>query len=71
MNIKVSQLAQLDWSRKDQLWNGNIVTIDPNPKNPARPYKISVSMSSVKIAVDKVKIHLGWIQPPPNQYQLY
>jgi DNA sulfur modification protein DndB len=70
-SIKVSQLSQLDWSRSGQLWNGNIVTIDPNPKNPARPYKISVSMSSVKIAVDKVKIHLGWIQPPPNQYQLY
>ena len=70
-NDKVHQLSQIDWSRKGQLWTGNIVTIDPNPKNPAKPYKISMSMSSVKIAVDKVKIELGWIQPPPTQFQLY
>ncbi len=70
-NDKVSQLSQIDWSRKGQLWTGNIVTIDPNPKNPAKPYKISMSMSSVKIAVDKVKIELGWMPPPPTQFQLY
>ncbi|MEM8779560.1 MAG: DNA sulfur modification protein DndB [Cyanobacteria bacterium P01_G01_bin.49] len=69
-SIKVSQLSQLDWARSSQLWNGNIVTLDPNPKNPAKPYKISVSMSTVKIAVDKVKLHLGWVQPP-NHYQLF
>ncbi|MEA5532446.1 DNA sulfur modification protein DndB [Crocosphaera sp. XPORK-15E] len=70
-SIKVSQLSQLDWSRSGHLWSSNIVTIDPNSKNPAKPYRISVSMSTVKIAVDKVKLHLGWIQPPPTQYQLY
>ncbi|EAZ93064.1 DNA sulfur modification protein DndB [Crocosphaera chwakensis] len=70
-NDKVYQLSQIDWSRSGQLWTGNIVTIDPNPKNPAKPYKISMSMSSVKIAVDKVKINLGWMSPPPNQFQLY
>ncbi|MDJ0599965.1 MAG: DNA sulfur modification protein DndB [Crocosphaera sp.] len=68
---KVHQLSQIDWSRRGQLWTGNIVAIDPNPKNPAKPYKISMSMSSVKIAVDKVKINLGWMSPPPNQFQLY
>ena len=67
---KVSQLSQLDWARSSQLWNGNIVTLDPNPKNPAKPYKIAVSMSIIKIAVDKVKLHLGWVQPP-GRYQLF
>ena len=70
-NDKVHQLSQIDWSRKGQLWTGNIVTIDPNPKNPAKPYKISMSMSSVKIAVDKVKMQLGWMSPPPTQFELY
>lgn len=63
-SVKISQLSQIDWARNGQLWSGNIVTIDPNPKNPAKPYKISVSLSTIKIAVDKVKLHLGWIQPP-------
>lgn len=65
-SIKTSQLSQLDWSRSGQLWSGNIVTIDPNPKNPAKPYKVSMSVNTIKIAVDTVKLHLGWIQPPPN-----
>ncbi|NEO31644.1 MAG: hypothetical protein F6K36_14655 [Symploca sp. SIO3C6] len=58
---KVSQLAQLDWSTAGQLWNGNIVNIDPNPKNPAKRYKISAGASPVRMAVSVAKASLGWM----------
>ncbi|MGB3535888.1 MAG: DNA sulfur modification protein DndB [Microcoleaceae cyanobacterium] len=58
---KVSQLAQLDWSRNSPLWENNVVTKDPNPKNPAKPYKISVGASNVKIAVNTALSQLGWM----------
>jgi DNA sulfur modification protein DndB len=58
---KVSQIAQLDWSTGSQLWDGNIVKIDPNPKNPAKPYTISASASPVKIAINVAKARLGWM----------
>lgn len=60
---KASMLAQLDWSTGSNLWNGNIVKIDPNPKKPTNPYRISASMNMVKLAVDNVKTQLGWLQP--------
>ncbi len=68
---KVSQLAQLDWLYSSQIWHGNIIRIEPNPKDPTKAYKISATMGSVKSAVDKVKIKLGWMSPPPTQFQLY
>ncbi|MDY7024441.1 MAG: DNA sulfur modification protein DndB, partial [Cyanobacteriota bacterium] len=55
------QLAQLDWSRSSSLWADNIITVDPNPKNPAKPYKISFGASNIKFAVNTAKTHLGWI----------
>jgi len=58
---KVSQLAALDWSRESELWRGNVVTIAPTPKKPDNPYKISPSLSAVKMAVNTAKAHLGWI----------
>lgn len=58
---KVSQLAQLDWSRESNIWQGNVVIIDPRPKNPAKPYKISAGVNSIRIAVGMAKAHLGWI----------
>ncbi len=58
---KVSQLAQLDWSRENPLWKDNIVRIDPNPKNPQKPYKVSTAANAVTDAVKMVKIRLGWI----------
>jgi DNA sulfur modification protein DndB len=58
---KVSQLAQLDWSRENPLWKDNIVRIDPNPKNPQKPYKLSTAANAVTDAVKMVKIRLGWI----------
>ncbi|MEA5512058.1 DNA sulfur modification protein DndB [Crocosphaera sp. UHCC 0190] len=68
---KVSQLAQLDWSVSSKVWENNIIRVDPNPKNPSKPNKISATMGSVNSAVEQVKIHLGWIQPHPHQYQFY
>jgi DNA sulfur modification protein DndB len=56
---KVSQMAQLDWSTKSHLWDGNIVKKDPNPANP-KPYTITASASPVKIAVSVAKAKLGW-----------
>lgn len=58
---KVSQLAQLDWSTASQLWHGNIVNIDPHPKNPAKRYKISAGVSPVRMAVSLAKGSLGWM----------
>jgi len=57
---KVSQLAQLDWSRKSHLWDGNII-LSNHKQNNAKPYKISQNANSVRAAVNKAKEHLGWI----------
>ncbi|MDB9372586.1 DNA sulfur modification protein DndB [Nodularia sphaerocarpa] len=58
---KISQLAEIDWSRENPLWQDNVVRIDPNPKNPDKPYKLSTTATAVTDAVKKVKIELGWI----------
>ena len=58
---KVSQLAQIDWSRENPVWKDNVVRIDPNPKNSDKPYKISAAISAVTDAVKMVKIKLGWM----------
>ncbi|MDZ8088165.1 MAG: DNA sulfur modification protein DndB [Nostoc sp. DedQUE12b] len=58
---KVSQLAQLDWSRENQLWKDNVVRINAQPKNPDKPYKISATVSAVTNAVKTIKITLGWM----------
>ncbi len=60
-NHKISQLAQLDWLRSSSLWADNVITIDPNPKNPAKPYKMSFGSSNIKIAVNTAKAQLGWM----------
>ena len=57
---KVSQLAQLDWGRESPLWKDNVVRLDPKPKDPAKPYKITTGGSAVKTAVKIVKEKLGW-----------
>ncbi len=62
-SFKVSQLAQLDWSAANELWHNNVVKVDPNPKNPSKPYKFSPGHNLVKIAVDQVKQRLGWHNP--------
>jgi DNA sulfur modification protein DndB len=58
---KVSQLAKLDWSRKSVFWKDNVVIVDPTPKDPAKPYKITFAASAVATAVKVVKERLGWI----------
>ncbi|MEH2139730.1 DNA sulfur modification protein DndB [Nostoc sp.] len=58
---KVLQLAQIDWSRENQLWKDNVVRIDPKPKNPDKPYKLSTAANAVTDAVKIVKIRLEWI----------
>ena len=58
---KVSQLAQLNWSRENPLWKDNVVRIDTKPKNPDQPYKISVGAGAVATAVKIVKMELGWL----------
>lgn len=57
---KILQLAQLDWSRKSHLWEGNVVLYNSTPTN-NKSYKMSSNASSVKVAVSKVKAHLEWI----------
>lgn len=56
---KVSQLAQLDWSRKNGLWENNIVRKATNSDNKA--YRVSNSPTAVKDAVEAVKSRLQWI----------
>ncbi|MBR8839596.1 MAG: DNA sulfur modification protein DndB [Stigonema ocellatum SAG 48.90 = DSM 106950] len=58
---RISQLAQIDWSRENPLWKDNAVRIDPKPKNPDKPYKISFGAGSIATAVKIVKMTLGWI----------
>ena len=60
-SYKISQLAQLDWLRSSSLWADNVITLDPNPKNPAKPYKMSFGSSNIKIAVNTAKAQLGWM----------
>ncbi|MEG5175380.1 DNA sulfur modification protein DndB [Microcoleus sp. B3-D7] len=57
---RVLQLAQLDWSRKSPLWEGNVVLYNSTQTN-NKSYKMSSNASSVKVAVSKVKAHLEWI----------
>ena len=54
----VSQLAQLNWLRDSKVWEGNVVTIDPNTTK--NYYKITASANAVRIAVNKAKSELGW-----------
>lgn len=58
---KVLQLAQLDWSRKSHLWEGNVVLSNSNANNPIASYKITASASAVRMAVGAAKDELGWI----------
>lgn len=58
---RVSELAQLDWSRKSHLWEGNVVLSDNRPNNLVRNYRITASVNAVKMAVSQVKAHLEWI----------
>lgn len=57
---KVLQLAQLDWTRESPLWKDNVVRLDPKPKDPAKPYKITTNGSAANTAVKTVKAKLGW-----------
>jgi DNA sulfur modification protein DndB len=58
---KVLQIAHLDWSRESHIWQDNVVLVDPKPKNPAKPYKISAGANNVRIAISIAKGRLGWI----------
>ncbi|MBD2493707.1 DNA sulfur modification protein DndB [Nostoc sp. FACHB-280] len=58
---KILQLSQIDWSRENPLWKDNIVRIDPKPKNPDKPYKLSTAANAVNDAVKMVIMQLGWI----------
>ena len=61
---KVLQLAQLDWSRSSNLWQGNIIlpNIEPNQSSKAsKPYKVISNASAVKVAINLVKNNLGWV----------
>lgn len=56
---KVSQLAQLDWSRESRLWQNNVVRVNSKQKN--QTMKIAWGASAVADAVKAVKTELGWM----------
>ena len=56
-----SQLAQINWSRDNLLWKDNLIRIDPKPKNPNKPFKLSTSANAVTDAVKMVKEKLEWV----------
>jgi DNA sulfur modification protein DndB len=58
---KVSELAQLDWSRPSHIWEGNVVLSNSSSSNPRASYKITASASAVKMAVEAAKAELGWL----------
>lgn len=56
---QVSQLAQIDWSRDNTLWQDNVVRIDNTNKNSDRTY-MTFGASAVADAVKIVKRQLHW-----------
>lgn len=57
---KVSKIAEIDWSRESQIWQGNIVLYSPNPQNKGKSYKITASANAVRLAITSAKDYLGW-----------
>lgn len=55
---KISQLAQLDWSKDSNLWRGNIILEN---QDASKSFKVSTGSSSVKMAITVAKNALGWI----------
>ncbi|MEH1900830.1 MAG: DNA sulfur modification protein DndB [Nostoc sp.] len=62
--VKVSQLAQIGWTRDNPIWENNLIRIDPNPKNPNKRHKLSTGANAVTDAVKTLKSKLGWIENP-------
>jgi len=60
-DTKVSDLAQIDWSRENSLWRDNVIRVDPKPKKSDKPYKLSTGSNAVNDAVRMAKTKLGWI----------
>lgn len=60
MSEKIVQLAQLDWSRKSNLWQGNIILPNIESAKLSKPYKVVNSASAVRVAISLVKNNLGW-----------
>ena len=58
---RIFQLAQVNWSRDNSLWKDNLIRIDPNPKNPNKPYKLTTTPNAVTDAVKRVKEKLEWV----------
>jgi DNA sulfur modification protein DndB len=55
---KVSQLAQLDWSRKNNLWENNVVRKAANSDTTG--YEVLNKANPIADAVKTVKFRLGW-----------
>lgn len=58
--VKVSQIAQLDWSRASHLWEGNIVLSNQKTENQDKSYKIISNATALRVAINMAKAHLGW-----------
>ncbi len=56
---KVSELAQLDWSREHELWRGSLVRVDPKNTKSDNNY-IIFGAGAIGDAVTVVKASLGW-----------
>ncbi|MEH2357333.1 DNA sulfur modification protein DndB [Nostoc sp.] len=63
---KVSQLAQIGWTRDNPIWENTLIRIDPNAKNPDKRYKLSTGANAVTGAVQRIKSKLGWIENPSD-----
>ena len=55
---KISQLAQLDWSKDSNLWQGNIILEN---QDASKSFKVSTGSSAVKMAITVTKNTLGWV----------
>ncbi|HEY9809175.1 MAG TPA: DNA sulfur modification protein DndB [Halomicronema sp.] len=58
---QVSQIAKIDWTRSSELWKENVIVSNLTAKNSGKSYKILANAIAIKMAVNKVKEHLGWV----------
>jgi len=59
--VKISQLAQLEWSRESEIWKDTVIRNKPYSENSKKTYEIVNKPNAIADAVRIAKVKLGWI----------